>query len=218
MSVDTKQKQTWNFALLNLQNFFDRRKKNLTLLFFSSNSIEGSSELKNHRKFDKTAKIDRKYLFFVLDSLRRLRDFINLFFRWSSENQNKNVNIDYSEKFKIFWLKIELENWRFEQETLVNKVIIMLLRLLQRIPRILSLDSNQISRIQPFHLSVTNRDLNEFCEDPKNLNEKSIRVGRQWLTDELRSVHIFTEVLSIKFMHEIYSSDLSVRFIHQIFW
>jgi len=62
----------------------------------------------------------------------------------------------------------------------------MLLRLFQRIPRILSLDSNQISRIQPFHLSVTNRDLNEFCEDPKNLNEKSIRVGRQWLTDELR--------------------------------
>ena len=94
LSVDTKQKQTWNFALLNLQNFFDRRKKNLTLLFFSSNSIEGSSELKNHRKSNKTAKNDRKYLFFVLDSLRRLRDFINLFFRWSSENQNKNVTID----------------------------------------------------------------------------------------------------------------------------
>ena len=192
MSVDTKQKQTWNFALLNLQNFFDRRKKNLTLLFFSSNSIEGSLELKNHRKFDKTAKIDQKYLFFVLDPLRRLRDFINLFFRWSSENQNKNVNID-SEKFKFFCLKIELENWRFEQEILENKVIIMLLRLFQRIPKILCLDSNQISRIQPFHLSVTNRDLNEFCEDPKNLNEKSIRVGRQWLKDELRSAHVFTK-------------------------
>ena len=80
----------------------------------------------------------------------------------------------------------------------------MLLRLFQRIPRILSLDSNQISRMQPFHLSVTNRDLNEFCEDPKNLNEKSIRVGRQWLTDELRSVHYFTE--------KFYPSDLSVRF------
>ena len=114
---------------------------------------------------------------------------------WKSKQKCKHRfwilkwNINNSEKLKNFWLlKIELKNWRIEQEILENKVKIMLLRLFQRIPRILSLDSNQLTRIQPFHLSVTNRDLNEFCEDPKNLNEKSIRVGRQWLTDELMSV------------------------------
>ena len=81
VSWQLAKRHSLNFALLNLQEFFDRRKRILTLLFFSSNSIEGSPKFENRRKFVKKTKIGRKYLFFVLDSLKRLRDFKTLFFR-----------------------------------------------------------------------------------------------------------------------------------------
>ena len=60
----------------------------------------------------------------------------------------------------------------------------MFIRLFRHVPRLTSLDSIQRSR---FHLSISNRDLNEFFEDPKILKDKVVRVGRQWHKDDLRT-------------------------------
>ena len=68
----------------------------------------------------------------------------------------------------------------------------MLLRLFHRVSKLACVESNQTARIQQFHLSATicdtteNTNLNQFFEDPKNLKENVIRVGRQWKKDELR--------------------------------
>jgi len=68
----------------------------------------------------------------------------------------------------------------------------MLSRVFHRVAKLKCVESNQISRIQPFHLTATkcetseNKNLNQFFEDPKNLKENVIRVGRQWKIDELR--------------------------------
>jgi len=68
----------------------------------------------------------------------------------------------------------------------------MFLRHFHRISKLTCVESNQIARIQQFHLSAAkcdtpeNKNLNQFFEDPKNLKENVIRVGRQWKKDELR--------------------------------
>jgi len=42
------------------------------------------------------------------------------------------------------------------------------------------------SRCQKFHTTCIKRSLDEFFDDPKNFGADSVKVGRQWLKDELR--------------------------------
>ena len=74
----------------------------------------------------------------------------------------------------------------------IKRTTKMFLRHFHRVSKLACVESNQIARIQQFHLSAAkcdtpeNKNLNQFFEDPKNLKENVIRVGRQWNKDELR--------------------------------
>jgi len=42
------------------------------------------------------------------------------------------------------------------------------------------------SKCQKLHTTSVKRSLDEFFDDPKNFGAESVKVGRQWLKDELR--------------------------------